>query len=45
MKELKDYTTYEILKELLRRDKEGDNNFYMFDETPTGYKFKFWKFF
>ena len=44
MKELKDFTTQEILKELIKRDQEGDNGFYLFEENPTSYKFKFWKF-
>ena len=44
MKELKDYTTYEILKELLRRDKDGDGGFHMISESVTSYTFKFWKF-
>lgn len=43
MKELKDFTTSEILMELLRRDKEGDNNFHMISESITSYIFKFWK--
>jgi len=43
MKELKDFTTSEILMELLRRDKEGDNNFHMMSESITSYTFKFWK--
>lgn len=43
MKELKDISTYEILMELIRRDKEGDNNFYMMSENITSYIFKFWK--
>lgn len=44
MKELKDFTTQEILEELIKRDKEGDNSFYILEENPTSYKFKFWKF-
>lgn len=43
MKELKDFTTQEILIELLKRDKEGDNNFHLMSESVTSYTFKFWK--
>lgn len=43
MKDLKDISTYEILMELIRRDKEGDNSFYMMSENITSYIFKFWK--
>lgn len=44
MKELKDFTTQEILKELLKRDKEGDSDFHLMSESVTSYTFKFWKF-
>ena len=44
MKQLKDYTTVEILEELLRRDKAGDSGFHMTSESTTSYTFKFWKF-
>lgn len=44
MKQLKDYTTVEILEELLRRDKTGDSEFHMISESTTSYTFKFWKF-
>jgi hypothetical protein len=44
MKQLKDYTTVEILEELLRRDKNGDRNFHLTSESVTSYTFKFWKF-
>ena len=44
MKQLKDYTTVEILEELLRRDNAGDNGFHMMSESTTSYTFKFWKF-
>lgn len=44
MKELKDFTSQEILEELIKRDQEGDNMFYIFEENPTSYKIKFWKF-
>ena len=44
MKQLKDYTTVEILEELLRRDKTGDSGFHMTSESTTSYTFKFWKF-
>lgn len=43
MKQLKDYTTVEILEELLRRDKAGDSGFHMMSENITSYIFKFWK--
>ena len=41
--ELKDFSTYEILTELLRRDEAGDNNFHKVSESITSYTFKFWK--
>lgn len=44
MKELKDYTTQEILEEIIRRDKEGDNGFHLMSESVISYTFKFWKF-
>ena len=44
MKEIKDFTTREILNELIRRDKEGDNEFHLMSESVTSYTFKFWKF-
>ena len=44
MKQLKDYTTVEILEELIRRDKNGDSNFHLMSESVTSYTFKFWKF-
>ena len=44
MKELKDYTTQEILEEIIRRDKEGDSGFHLMSESVTSYTFKFWKF-
>lgn len=44
MKELKDFSTQEILEELLIRDKAGDNRFHLTSESVTSYTFKFWKF-
>ena len=44
MKELKDFTTQEILEELVRRDKEDDSGFHLMSESVTSYTFKFWKF-
>ena len=44
MKELKDYTTQEILEEIVRRDKAGDSGFHLMNESVTSYTFKFWKF-
>ncbi len=44
MKELKDYSTLEILEELVKRDKEGDKYFHLMSESVTSYTFKFWKF-
>lgn len=44
MASLKDFTTIEILEELIRRNNEGDNNFYLMNESITSYTFKFWKF-
>ena len=41
--ELKDFSTHDLLLELLRRDKEGDNNFHKVSESITSYTFKFWK--
>jgi len=41
---LKNFTTQEILEELIKRDQEGDNSFYLITESPTSYYFKFWKF-
>ena len=42
MKELKDFTTNEILIELLKREK-FDNSFELKSETVTSYTFKFYK--
>ena len=42
MKELKDFTTEEILDELLRREKT-DNMFDLKNETVSSYIFKFYK--
>ncbi len=42
--ELSNYSTQEILEELIKRDKAGDNNFHLVSETVTSYTFKFWKF-
>lgn len=42
MKELKDFTTEEILEELLRREK-SDNLFDLKLETTSSYTFKFYK--
>lgn len=42
MKELKDFTTEEILEELLRREK-SDNLFDLKLETSSSYTFKFYK--
>lgn len=42
MKELQEYTTQEILQELLRREK-FDNSFDLKTETGTSYTFKFYK--
>lgn len=36
--------TSEILEELIRRDKNGDNKFHLMSESVTSYTFKFWKF-
>ena len=44
MKTLKDFTTQEILAELIYRDKNGDNGFHLMSESVTSYTFKFWKF-
>lgn len=44
MKTLKDFTTQEILAELIYRDKNGDNGFHLMSESVTSYIFKFWKF-
>lgn len=44
MSSLKDFTTLEILEELIKRDKNGDNNFHLMSESTTSYTFKFWKF-
>ena len=44
MGELKNFTTQEILKELLHRYKEGDSGFHLVSESSTSYTFKFWKF-
>lgn len=44
MASLKDFTTVEILEELIKRDKEGDSNFHLMSESTTSYTFKFWKF-
>jgi hypothetical protein len=43
-KTLKDFTTREILNELVKRDKEGDPDFTLHNETVTSYTFKFWKY-
>lgn len=43
MKELKDFTTQEILEELLRREKT-DNTFDKKSETVTSYTFKFYRY-
>ena len=41
-KELKDFTTEEILNELLKREKI-DNSFELKNETITSYTFKFYR--
>ncbi len=43
MKELKDFTTEELLNELLRRE-PTDSTFEMKTVTPTSYTFKFYRF-
>lgn len=43
MKELKDFTTEELLNELLRRE-PTDSTFEMTTITPTYYTFKFYRF-
>ena len=37
-------STADILEELIKRDKNGDNNFHLMSESVTSYTFKFWKF-
>ena len=37
-------STADILEELIKRDKAGDNNFHLMSESVTSYTFKFWKF-
>lgn len=37
-------STNDILEELIKRDKAGDNNFHLMSESVTSYTFKFWKF-
>lgn len=44
MKDLKDFTTQDILEELIKRDKDGDSGFHLVSESTTSYTFKFWKF-
>lgn len=41
--ELSKYTTREILEELLHRE-STDPDFYLADEKPTSYTFKFYKY-
>ena len=41
--ELAKFSTEDILKELLYRDKNGDNGFHLMSESITSYTFKFWK--
>lgn len=43
-KELEKFSTEEILNELLRRDRNNDQYFYLSSESVTSYTFKFWKF-
>ena len=43
MENIKQISTEEILKELLRREQE-DGNFELIKETPTSYTFKFYRF-
>lgn len=42
-KDIKSYSTQEILKELLKRE-EKDSTFELIKETPTSYTFKFFRF-
>jgi len=42
--ELEKIPTADILEELIRRDKNGDNSFHLMSESVTSYTFKFWKF-
>ena len=42
--ELAKFSTADILTELIRRDKNGDNGFHLMSESVTSYTFKFWKF-
>ena len=41
--ELAKFSTADILAELIYRDKNGDNNFHLMNESVTSYTFKFWK--
>lgn len=43
MKELKDFSTVEILEELLRRERT-DNTFELKSKTVTSYTFKFYRY-
>ena len=40
---IENYSTNEILNELLRRE-STDNNFELIRKTPTSYTFKFYRF-
>ena len=43
MKDLKDFTTEELLNELLKRE-STDSSFELKNETPTSYTFKFYRY-
>lgn len=43
-KKLSDFSTEELLNELLKRDKNGSSEFHLINETVTSYTFKFYKF-
>lgn len=43
MKSLSDFSTEEIINELLKRDKKNENVF-LINETVTSYTFKFYKY-
>ena len=42
-KDIKSFSTQEILEELVKRESK-DNTFDLIKETPTSYTFKFYKF-
>lgn len=42
--ELAKFSAEDLLEELLYRDNNGDNHFYLASESVTSYTFKFWKF-